>query len=155
MRELKAVISPDAQDHTVAADSSKQTEFSEMDADLAFTKGVAAVKRLNFVSPLLRVTQGEPASIDFVRNELDLVARARVVNPSASEEGKELIDLKDVTIPVHVRGTFDKPSYTVLWKEAIGGILKRSLENKLRDAVTGKGKGGAAVDKALKGLLGR
>ena len=61
---------------TVAADSSKQTEFSEMDADLAFTKGVAAVKRLNFVSPLLRVTQGEPASIDFVRNELDLV-RAR------------------------------------------------------------------------------
>lgn len=155
LRELKAVISPDAQDHTVAADSSKQTEFSEMDADLAFTKGVAAVKRLNFVSPLLRVTQGEPASIDFVRNELDLVARARVVNPSASEEGKELIDLKDVTIPVHVRGTFDKPSYTVLWKEAIGGILKRSLENKLRDAVTGKGKGGAAVDKALKGLLGR
>lgn len=155
LRELKAVISPDAQDHTVAADSSKQTEFSEMDADLAFTKGVAAVKRLNFVSPLLRVTQGEPASIDFVRNELDLVARARVVNPSASEEGKELIDLKDVTIPVHVRGTFDKPSYTVLWKEAIGGILKRSLENKLRDAVTGKGKGGEAVDKALKGLLGR
>lgn len=155
LRELKAVISPDAQDHTVAADSSKQTGFSEMDADLAFTKGVAAVKRLNFVSPLLRVTQGEPASIDFVRNELDLVARARVVNPSASEEGKELIDLKDVTIPVHVRGTFDKPSYTVLWKEAIGGILKRSLENKLRDAVTGKGKGGAAVDKALKGLLGR
>ena len=138
LRELKAVISPDAQDHTVAADSSKQTEFSEMDADLAFTKGVAAVKRLNFVSPLLRVTQGEPASIDFVRNELDL-ARARVVNPSASEEGKELIDLKDVTIPVHVRGTFDKPSYTVLWKEAIGGILKRSLENKLRDAVTGSG----------------
>ena len=140
LRELKAVISPDAQDHTVAADSSKQTEFSEMDADLAFTKGVAAVKRLNFVSPLLRVTQGEPASIDFVRNELDLVARARVVNPSASEEGKELIDLKDVTIPVHVRARLDKPSYTVLWKEAIGGILKRSLENKLRDAVTGKGK---------------
>ena len=28
LRELKAVISPDAQDHTVAADSSKQTEFS-------------------------------------------------------------------------------------------------------------------------------
>ena len=56
---------------------------------------------------------------------------------------------------LNVRGTFDKPSYTVLWKEAIGGILKRSLENKLRDAVTGKGKGGAAVDKALKGLLGR
>ena len=47
-----------------------------------------------------------------------------------------------MTIPVHVRGTFDKPSYTVLWKEAIGGILKRSLENKLRDAVTGQGRRG-------------
>ena len=155
LRELKAVISPDAQDHTVAADSSKQTEFSEMDADLAFTKGVAAVKRLNFVSPLLRVTQGEPASIDFVRNELDLVARARVVNPSASEEGKELIDLKDVTIPVHVRGTPDKPSYTVLWE----GSHRRHPQAQPREQAARRrhrqGQGGAAVDKALKGLLGR
>lgn len=155
LRDLKAVLKPESQDTTVAADTSKQTAFSEMDADLAFTKGVASMKRLNFVSPLLRVTQGEPATIDFVKNELDLVARARVVNPAADPEGKELIDLKDVTIPVHVKGPFDKPTYTLLWKDAIGGILKRSLENKLREAVTGKGKGGAAVDKALKGLLGK
>ncbi|WP_313457249.1 AsmA family protein [Achromobacter sp.] len=155
LRELKAAFKPESQDETVAADTSKQTEFSEMDADLAFTKGVAAVKRLNVVSPLLRVTQGEPATIDFVKSELDLVARARVVNPTADPEGKELIDLKDVTIPVHVKGHFDKPTYTVLWKDAIGNILKRSLENKLREAVTGKGKNGAPLDKALKGLLGK
>lgn len=155
LRELKAALKPESQDETVAADTSKQTAFSEMEADLAFTKGVANVKRLNVVSPLLRVTQGEPATIDFVKSELNLVARARVVNPAADPEGKELIDLKDVTIPVHIKGPFDKPTYTLLWKDAIGGILKRSLENKLREAVTGKGKGGAAVDKALKGLLGR
>jgi len=155
LRELKAAFTAESQNETVPADTSKQTEFSEMDADLAFTKGVAAVKRLNVVSPLLRVTQGDPATIDFVKNELDLVARARVVNPAATDEGKELIDLKDVTIPVHVKGPFDKPTYTLLWKDAIGGILKRSLENKLREAVTGKGKNGAAVDKALKGLLGK
>lgn len=155
LRELKAALKPESQDETVAADTSKQTAFSEMEADLAFTKGVASVKRLNVVSPLLRVTQGEPAIIDFVKSELDLVARARVVNPAADPEGKELIDLKDVTIPVHVKGPFDKPSYTLLWKDAVAGILKRSLENKLREAVTGKGKGGAAVDKALKGLLGK
>lgn len=155
LRELKAAFKPESQNETVASDTSKQTEFSEMDADLAFAKGVAAVKRLNVVSPLLRVTQGDPATIDFVKSELDLVARARVVNPAADPEGKELIDLKDVTIPVHVKGPFDKPTYTVLWKDAIGGILQRSLENKLREAVTGKGKGGAAVDKALKGLLGK
>lgn len=155
LRELKAAFTAESQNETVPADTSKQTEFSEMDADLAFTKGVAAVKRLNVVSPLLRVTQGDPANIDFVKNELDLVARARVVNPAASDDGKELIDLKDVTIPVHVKGPFDKPTYTLLWKDAIGGILKRSLENKLREAVVGKGKNGAAVDKALKGLLGK
>ncbi|EJO27993.1 AsmA family protein [Achromobacter marplatensis] len=155
LRELKAAFKPESQDETVPADTSKQTEFSEMDADLAFTKGVAAVKRLNVVSTLLRVTQGDPASIDFVKDELNLVARVRVVNPAADPEGKELIDLKDVTIPVHVKGPFDKPSYTVMWKDAIGNILKRSLENKLREAVTGKGKNGAAVDKALKGLLGK
>lgn len=155
LRDLKARFSPDAQNETVAADTSKQTQFSEMDADLAIAKGVATVKRLSFVSPLLRVTQGEPATIDFVRSELDLVARARVINPAANPDGKELIDLKDVTIPVHFKGPFDNPSYTLLWKDAIGGILKRSLENKLKEAVSGKGKSGAAVDKALKGLLGK
>ncbi len=107
------------------------------------------------MSPLLRVTQGDPANIDFVKSELDLVARARVVNPAANPEGQELIDLKDVTIPVQIKGPFDKPTYTLLWKDAIGAILKRSLENKLRDAVTGKNGNGAAVDKALKGLLGK
>lgn len=155
LRDLKARFSPDAQNETVAADTSKQTQFSEMDADLAIAKGVATVKRLSFVSPLLRVTQGEPATIDFVKSELDLVARARVINPAANPDGKELIDLKDVTIPVHFKGPLDNPSYTLLWKDAIGGILKRSLENKLKEAVSGKGKSGAAVDKALKGLLGK
>ncbi|WBX87614.1 AsmA family protein [Achromobacter mucicolens] len=155
LRDLKARFSPDAQNETVAADTSKQTQFSEMDADLAIAKGVATVKRLSFVSPLLRVTQGDPATIDFVKSELDLVARARVINPAANPDGKELIDLKDVTIPVHFKGPFDNPSYTLLWKDAIGGILKRSLENKLKEAVSGKGKSGAAVDKALKGLLGK
>lgn len=155
LRDLKARFSPEAQNETVAADTSKQTQFSEMDADLAIAKGVATVKRLSFVSPLLRVTQGDPATIDFVKSELDLVARARVINPAANPDGKELIDLKDVTIPVHFKGSFDNPSYTLLWKDAIGGILKRSLENKLKEAVSGKGKSGAAVDKALKGLLGK
>lgn len=155
LRDIKAAFTAESQNETVAADTSKQTEFSEMDADLVFTKGVAAVKRLNVVSPLLRVTQGDPANIDFVKSELDLVARVRVVNPAANPEGAELIDLKDVTIPVQLKGSFDKPTYTVLWKDALGGILKRSLENKLREAVTGKGKNGAAVDKALKGLLGK
>jgi len=155
LRDLKARFSPDAQNETVHADTAKQTQFSELDADFAIAKGIATVKRLNFVSPLLRVTQGDPATIDFVKSELDLVARARVINPAANPDGKELIDLKDVTIPVHFKGPLDNPSYTLLWKDAIGGILKRSLENKLREAVTGKGKSGAAVDKALKGLLGK
>jgi len=155
LRDLKARFSPDAQNETVAADTARQTQFSELDADFAIAKGIATVKRLNFVSPLLRVTQGDPASIDFVKSELDLVARARVINPAANPDGKELIDLKDVTIPVHFKGPFDNPSYTLLWKDAIGGILKRSLENKLKEAVSGKGKSGAAVDKALKGLLGK
>ena len=155
LRDLKARFSPDAQNETVPADTAKQTQFSELDADFAIAKGIATVKRLNFVSPLLRVTQGDPAIIDFVKSELDLVARARVINPAANPDGKELIDLKDVTIPVHFKGPFDNPSYTLLWKDAIGGILKRSLENKLKEAVSGKGKSGAAVDKALKGLLGK
>ncbi len=158
LRDLKEAFRPESQVEPVAGDSARQTTFSEFEADLAIAKGVATLKRLNVVSPVLRLTQGDPATIDLVKSELDLVAKVRVVNPASNDEGKELIDLKDVTVPVLVQGTFDQPTFTVQWKDALGTILKRNLENRLKDAISGQVSGksaGAVVDQALKGLLSK
>ncbi|HYG44215.1 MAG TPA: AsmA family protein, partial [Bordetella sp.] len=119
-------------------------------------KGVAHAKRLDMASPLLRVSQGDPAAIDFVQKTLNFVAKVRVVNTSTGQDGADLEELKGITIPVLISGPFDKPVYTVQWRGVATEALKRGLEKKLKEAVGNKAGGVAPqLDKALKGLLGK
>src|SRR5690606_41868228 len=123
-----------------------------------FVKGVANAKRLEMASPLLRITQGEPASIDFVQSMLNFVAKVRVVNTSTGQDGKDLEELQGVTIPVLISGPFEKPAYTVQWRGAVTDVLKRSLERKLKETADQKAGGrklAPQLDEALKGILGK
>lgn len=159
LRELKAAFTGEAgDDPKLAADQARHTDFTSLEADLVFVKGVANAKRLEMASPLLRITQGEPASIDFVQSILNFVAKVRVVNTSTGQDGKDLEELKGVTIPVLISGPFEKPVYTVQWRGAVTDVLKRSLERKLKEAVEQKAGGSKLapqLDKALKGILGK
>src|SRR5690606_7183563 len=141
LRELKAAFSGQLDNPTVAADQARQTDFTSLEADLVFVKGIANAKRLDMASPLLRVSQGDPAAIDFVQKTLNFVARVRVVNTTTGQDGKDLDELKGITIPVLISGPFDKPVYTVQWRDVAGSALKRALENRLKEAVGGQADG--------------
>ncbi|AHV91956.1 AsmA family protein [Bordetella holmesii] len=151
LRDLKAVVSQ-SQEMSFGADNSRQTTFGAMDGDMTLAKGVGTVKRLDIATDYLRVTQGSPATIDFVNSTINVVAIARVVN--TSNEGKDLADLRNLPVPVLISGTFDKPVYTVQWREIAGSLLKRGVESKIKDALGGKS-GKNEVGKALKGILGK
>ncbi|MBO9357235.1 AsmA family protein [Bordetella petrii] len=158
LRELKAAFTGEAADPALAADQTRQTDFTSLEADLVFVKGVANAKRLDMASPLLRVSQGDPAAIDFVQKTLNFVAKVKVVNTSTGQDGKDLEELKGITIPVLISGPFDKPVYTVQWRGAASEALKRGLEQKLKEAVEKKAadsKLAPQLDKALKGILGK
>ncbi|SAI27604.1 putative assembly protein [Bordetella ansorpii] len=152
--EAKSLFAGGIKNAPVDSDTSRQTAFTTLDADLALTKGVAKATRLDLNSPLVRVTQGDPANIDFPRSTLDFVARARV-NANPSEEGKALDFLKGVSVPVHVTGPFDKPVYTLMWQSIAGDLLKQGVAQRLKDALGGQGTSVDAVNKALKGLIGK
>ncbi|AKQ54116.1 AsmA family protein [Bordetella hinzii] len=152
LRDLKAVVSGQPEDMTFGADNARQTAFTAMEGDMTLAKGVGTVKRLDIATDYLRVSQGQPAAIDFVNSTINFVAIARVVN--ASNEGKDLAELRNLPVPVLISGTFDKPVYTVQWREIAGTLLKRGVESKIKEALGGKaGKGD--VGKALKGVLGK
>jgi len=158
LREVKRLLGH-AQESAVPADQARQTDFTSLEADLNFAKGVATASRLDVAAPLLRISHGDPARIDFPRRALDFVADVRVVNTSTGQDGKELGVLKGLTIPVHVTGPFDKPVYTLRWGDVAGDLLKRGISQKLKDAMGGEGAGSKepveALNKALKGLLGK
>ena len=154
LRELKAAFTGAEQDAAVPADQARSTDFTSLEADLVFVKGVATAKRLDMASPLLRVSQGDPAVIDFVQSTLNFVTKVRVVNTSTGQDGKDLDDLKGITIPVLISGSFDKPVYTVQWRGAATEALKKGLERRLKQAIDNE-KVAPTIDKALKGILGK
>ena len=157
LRDLKAVLRGEQQAEARPADGALQTDFTSLDLDLAFKDGLGTVKALNVASPLLRISQGTPAELNLVASTLDVVALVRVVNSATGQDGEDLAELKNVTIPIHFVGPLAKPLFSVQWKGVASETLKKTLENKVMDAVGGDDEKRREtvrdVSRALEGLL--
>lgn len=177
---VRSVATGEARDVPLKLDTGTETAFSVLETDVQFSKGQGTVRKLNLVSPAVRVSQGKPASIDLVNQQLDVVVNLRVGGNTT--ETRDLMALRGVTVPLRVAGAFSDPSYQVQWKD-IGGVAVREavkdgllqlLGNQLESAVPGvsppqppapaPGPGAApaapkdpmrAIGEALKGLLGQ
>ena len=119
-------------------DATRQTDFTALDADIDFQQGQGTVKKLSVQSPLLRVTQGTPASIDLVNDQLDVLLNVRVVNTKTGQDGKELADLQNVTVPVRVSGAFNDLGYQVQWKEIGSKAVKEAVKEGLIEMLNNK-----------------
>lgn len=128
LRDFKAMLGAGA-DARQDADRSLSTDFTELQGALALQKGVGTVQNLLVAAPLLRITEGQPATINLVDETLDVVLDARVVNTSTGQGGKALEQLRDVTIPVRIVGGFTEPDYEILWSRVSSQALKRVLQN--------------------------
>ncbi|MCC2596946.1 AsmA family protein [Pusillimonas sp. MFBS29] len=152
-------------------DPGRKTDFTSFDAMLAFDHGQGTVKALKVASPLLRITQGSPASLDLVNDQLDVMLNVNVVNTRTGQDGKALADLKGVTVPVRISGHFSDPGYQVQWKEVTSETVKDAVKGGLMDLLSNKeGAQPAAnaesapakpadavksIGETLKGLLGK
>lgn len=117
-------------------DLGRQTDFTSLDADVAFTHGQGVFKKLNVVAPPLRITQGSPAAMDIVNEQLDLNINVRVVNAPVGEFSKELLDLKGTTVPVRISGPFKQLGYQVQWKEIGSKAVKDAVQDGLLDLLS-------------------
>ncbi|WP_158582762.1 AsmA family protein [Neopusillimonas maritima] len=152
-----------------------ETTFTSLDADLRFAEGVGTLRKLAIQAPLLRITQGKPATIDVGKQVIDLVVNVRVVDTLRGQGAEQLAQLRGVTVPLRVNGPFNALNYGVEWKgigeAAIKRVLEQGLESGLKSLLEGQTKpadGGAAtapepaandpvknIGEALKGLIGR
>ena len=169
LREARNMFKANTGTQNQASDKAKKTDFTEMSVSFQLQNGVARSNDLSLKSPLLRV--GGDGSIDIGRSVLDYTVRASVVGTSSGQGGRELADLKGVTIPVRLNGAFDAPSWQIDWsaaakdalKSKVGEELKDKAEDKLKQSLEKSGLGSKLEEKvdtkkakdALKGLLGR
>ncbi|MEO6269458.1 MAG: AsmA family protein [Lautropia sp.] len=114
-----------------ASDASKKTDFTAMSVSFVITDGVASSDDLDVRSPLLRL--GGEGRVDIAASSLDYTVRASVVGTSTGQGGKELADLRGVTIPVRLTGPFDRLDWRIDWESAGKEALKSRVASELKE----------------------
>ncbi|MGH8520260.1 MAG: AsmA family protein [Gammaproteobacteria bacterium] len=138
-------------------DENAKTDFSEMGGTLIFDQGVVRNQDLVLKSPFLRIAgQGQA---DLVSERIDYTLNTTLSAIAEGQDGTELTDIKGITIPIKVSGTFDDPSYA----PDVAGLAKAKAEKALeknKEKITEKLKeklgedAGGVLGETLGGLLG-
>ena len=129
LRDLKnklALNKATATDDTQASRKEEKTDFSEMTASFQLNKGVAHNNDLFAKSPFLRLT-GE-GDVDIGLGQINYLAKARVVNTSSGQDGKNADQVAGVTVPVRITGPLDKITWKIEFSKAIGDLMKEKTE---------------------------
>jgi AsmA protein len=111
----------------------ERTDFTELGASFVIRNGVAHNDDLSAKSPLLRLAGS--GDVDIGANSIDYLIKASVVASSGGQGGKELAELRGVTVPVKVTGPLDAPRFRADLRAAVGDALKQRAEDKLKERV--------------------
>ncbi|BAO27957.1 AsmA family protein [Sulfuritalea hydrogenivorans] len=149
LRDLKGKLGA-KQDETQQAKAGDQTDFSELTASLKIANGIARNDDLAMKSPFLRLSGA--GDIDIGGGQMNYVAKASVVGTSAGQGGKEVDQLKGVTVPVRVSGPFDKLAYQIEFGSLVSDAAKTKVEAKKEEV---KARVEEKAKDKLKGLFGK
>jgi len=142
----------------------KSTDFTAITGTATIRNGVVRNDDLAGSSPLLRVA-GE-GQVDLPRETIDYGVTATVVNTATGQGGKELERLKQIPVPIRIKGSFSDPSISLdmeaLAREAAKGEVKQRLEEEIQKRLGGGeteegeegegGEDGSPVKDLLKGF---
>lgn len=132
---------------TKTGSPAEKTDFSELTASFTVKNGIAHSDDLDLRSPLVRV--GGAGQVDLVAGTLDYTVRASVVGTLKGQDGRDINELRGVTVPVKLAGPFEKVAYSIDW----GSVAKDALRSQTTEQL--KGKLQPKAQDLLKGLLGR
>lgn len=138
-----------------------ETAFSKFDLLMNIKNGQAVVNNLLVKSDVFDVTQGDPAKINVPDKNLDLVLNVKIADdlPKSSK----LENILGITIPVHVKGAWVDPQYSVkldglLVEQAVKNVLETGIQKLLGKDKKSDTKSGSSekndIGKTLKGLFG-
>jgi AsmA protein len=109
-----------------------QTDFAELKGTAVVTNGLVRNDDLTLQSPLLRIAgQGQTNLAD---ETIDYTLTTKLVGSLEGQGGKGLEELKGVEIPVHVGGTYSKPT----WRPDVGAALSAAAKAKVKEKVNEK-----------------
>jgi AsmA protein len=118
-----------------ASSAPLQTDFSSLTGSFTAAKGIISNQDLVAKSPLLRINGA--GKIDLPTEGIDYGLKVTVVGTYAGQGGRDLAELKGLTIPVKITGNFAAPKPTVdlanLIREQASQEVKNQVADKLKD----------------------
>ncbi|HKB84518.1 MAG TPA: AsmA family protein, partial [Burkholderiales bacterium] len=142
MRNAKTLLTGGKRETEQAAASGEKTDFSELTASFDIKNGIAHNGDFLAKSPFLRLT-GE-GDINLPDSTLNYLVKAAVVASGAGQGGKDMTDLKGLTIPVRASGPFAALKYKLEFGSVLADTTKQKLEEKkevIKDKLEDKLKG--------------
>lgn len=143
IRKAKAALKGETLPPT---DEPVQTDFSSLTGSFTAKDGIINNQDLVTKAPLLRLSGA--GTIDLPKEAINYGLKVVLVGTSKGQGSKDLADLKGLTIPVKITGSFDNPKPTVdlasLFKEKAKEEIKEKATEKLKEQLGGE----------LGGLLG-
>ncbi|MCF6258311.1 MAG: AsmA family protein [Gammaproteobacteria bacterium] len=118
-----------------------QTDFAQMSGSVRIRNGVVDNQDLQIKSPMLRVTG--KGRVDLPKQRIDYLLNTSIVETDQGQGGKDVSELKALTIPIKVSGTFAEPKF----KLDLAPVLKAKAKTELKRQ---KEKLEKEVDKKLK-----
>jgi AsmA protein len=106
----------------------KKTDFAELSGSVSIKNGVVSNHDLSAKSPLLRI--GGKGTVDLPRERIDYLVNASIVESAKGQAGEELDELKALTIPIKVTGSFSKPKFGLDLKPILEAKAREKLEQK-------------------------
>lgn len=134
-------------------DEVKKTDFSAMTATLKLNKGVVSTDNMKAQSPLLRVRGKGKAN--YLNETVDFTISTSVVGSLEGQGGKNIDELKDITIPINVSGKWAEPKFKLVFDDVLKQKAQKEIDRgveKLTDKIKDE-KTKEAVDGLLKGLF--
>ncbi|MCG9678372.1 AsmA family protein [Vibrio sp. Isolate24] len=140
-----------------SSNETQKTDFSAMKATLKLNKGNVSTNDLTMQSPLLRIRGN--GSANYLNQTVDFTVSTSIVGSLEGQGGKDIDELRDVTIPINISGSWQQPKFKLVFddvlkqkaqKEIDRGLKK--LDEKLGDKIKDE-KTKEAVNGLLKGLF--
>ena len=106
-----------------------QTDFALMKGTVVITNGNVNNKDLLMKSPLLRITGAGDVSLP--KETIDYTLTTKFVGSLKGQGGEDVAELKGLSIPVRVGGTFSKPTYVPDLAAVLSDAAKAEVEKKV------------------------
>ncbi len=118
-------------------DEPNETDFSELRGSFRIDDGVVHNQDLEANSPLLRVAGR--GSADLADQTLDYRLDTTLVATIEGQRGRSLEELRGVTLPIRISGTFDEPRFRLdledTVRERVEDRLRREVEERLPEGL--------------------